>query len=277
MERPPNAEVITASPAATPCTTPAETVAIAAADEDQVADNVASSKVPSLFCASSLASPDCPEAMVSCGCGRHRSASTPGGPTVTVTGVEDTLAPAASVALATKVMMLPAAAFAFAVTEKVPPTVWRDPEMLAGAATVAGPAAESDNWVIVAPAVFHALATAWSEPPACSVARLSGEVIATSLAVMLIGAEVTLLAVSEVPALTSRPVAPLLSVKDPSDFATKGMWNTALPPPGMVCAAVGEPACVAVALAEMPDSATSAALASPSFRTATETSIASPR
>ena len=140
-----------------------------------------------------------------------------------MTGVEETIAPAASVALATNVITLPAAAFAFADTEKVPPTVWRDPEMLAGATTVAGPVAESDNWVIGAPAVFHALATALSEAPPWSVARLSGNVIATWIAVTAIGADVTLLAVSEVPALASRPVALLVRVKGPSDCATNGM------------------------------------------------------
>src|SRR2546428_12208922 len=45
----------------------------------------------------------------------------------------------------------------------------------------------------------------------------------------------------------------------------------------MVCAAGGEPACAAVVLAEMADSCTFSALASPSLRNATATSIASPR
>src|SRR5438105_14162199 len=112
--------------------------------------------------------------MVSCGCGRHRSESTPGGPTVTLTGVDETIAPAASVALATNVMTLPAAAFAFADTEKVPPTVWRDPEMLAGATTGAGPGAESDKWASGPPALVPALATALSQPPPWSGARSSG-------------------------------------------------------------------------------------------------------
>jgi hypothetical protein len=57
---------------------------------------------------------------------------------VTVTGVEETCAPAASVALATSVMVLPAAAPEFAETVKVAPMVGRDPETLEGAATLAG-------------------------------------------------------------------------------------------------------------------------------------------
>src|SRR5258708_35050749 len=71
-------------------------------------------------------------------------------------------------------MVLPAAVPAFADTEKLDPTVGRVPEMLAGAATAPGPVAESESCVIAAPAVFHALATAVSELPACRVARLSG-------------------------------------------------------------------------------------------------------
>jgi hypothetical protein len=84
---------------------------------------------------------------------------------VTITGAEDTIAPAASVALATSVIVPPATAPAFADTAKDPETVGRDPEMLAGAATVPGPVAESESCVIGAPAVFHAVATALSEPP----------------------------------------------------------------------------------------------------------------
>src|SRR5712664_1013079 len=155
--------------------------------------------------------------------GRQRSASVTGGPMVITTGAEETIAPAASVALATSVMVLPAAAPAFADTEKLDPTVGRVPEMLAGAATAPGPVAESESCVIAAPAVFHALATAVSELPACSVARLSGEVIATWTAVMLIAAEVTAAALRAVPALASVPVAPAVRVKVPSDCAVKAM------------------------------------------------------
>src|SRR6267142_857051 len=115
---------------------------------------------------------------------------------VITTGSEETIAPAASVALATRVMVLPAAAPEFADTEKLDPTVGRVPEMLAGAATVPGPVAESESWVIAAPAVFHALATAVRDPPPCSVAGLSGAVIATW---------------------------PAVSVKVPSDCAVKAM------------------------------------------------------
>ncbi len=193
------------------------------------------------------------------------------------TGAEETIAPAASVALATSVMVLPAAVPAFADTEKLDPTVGRVPEMLAGAATAPGPVAESESCVIAAPAVFHALATAVSELPACSVARLSGEVIATWTAVMLIAAEVTAAALRAVPALASVPVAPVVSVKVPSDCAVKAMWSTALPLPGTVCAAGSGPDWTAVALAETPESCTRSAAASPSLRSATETSIASPR
>src|SRR5712664_4852879 len=117
--------------------------------------------------------------------GRQRSASVTGGPMVITTGLEETIAPAASVALATSEMVLPAAAPAFADTEKLDPTVGRVPEMLAGAATVPGPVAERESWVIAAPAVFHALDTEVRDPPPCSVAVLSGEVIATRTAVML--------------------------------------------------------------------------------------------
>src|SRR6266850_285543 len=137
--------------------------------------------------------------------GRQRSASVTGGPMVITTGAEETIAPAASVALATSVMVLPAAAPAFAATEKLDPTVGRVPEMLAGAATVPGPVAESESWVIAAPAV--------RDPPPCSVAGLSGEVIATWTAVMLIADEVRAAALMTVPALASVPVAPAVSVK----------------------------------------------------------------
>src|SRR5712692_4533253 len=134
-ERPPKFPVATASPTATPWTMPAVTVATLVAEDDQVAARVASWNVPSLICASSRASPDCPCAMESCGCGRQRSASTTGGPMVTVTGAEETGTPVkASVALATRVMVLPTAAPVFAETEKVEPTVGRDPETLEGAA-----------------------------------------------------------------------------------------------------------------------------------------------
>src|SRR6267143_334019 len=131
--------------------------------------------------------------------GRQRSASVTGGPMVITTGLEEKIAPAASVALATSVMVLPAAA------------------------TVPGPVAERESWVIAAPAVFHALATAVRDPPPCSVAVLSGEVIATWTAVMLIAAEVTAAALIAVPALASVPVAPVVRVKVPSDCAVKAM------------------------------------------------------
>src|SRR5712664_760578 len=110
-ERPPKIPVATASPTATPLTMPVVTVAMLAAEDDQVAASVGSPNAPSLICASSRASPDCPCAMESCGCGRQRSASTIGGPMVTVTGAEETGTPVkASVALATRVMVLPTAA-----------------------------------------------------------------------------------------------------------------------------------------------------------------------
>src|SRR3981189_2702161 len=142
---------------------------------------------------------------------------------VITTGSEETMAQAASVALATRVRVMPAAAPAFADTEKLDPTVGRVPEMLSGAATVPGPVAESDSWVAAAPAVFHALATAVRDRPPCSVARLSGEVIATWTAVMLIAAEGTAAALMTVPALASVPVAPAVRVKVPSDCAVKAM------------------------------------------------------
>src|ERR1700694_3691894 len=130
--------------------------------------------------------------------GRQRTASVTGGPTVITTGAEETIAPAASVALATSVMVAPAAAPAFADTAKVDETVGRVPETLDGAAIEPGPVAAIESCVIAAPAVFQALATAVSEPPPCSVARLSGNVIATWTAVTLIAAEVTAAAVRAV-------------------------------------------------------------------------------
>src|SRR5229473_53439 len=152
-ERPPKIPVATASPTVTPLTMPAVTVATLVAEDDQVAARVASWNVPSLICASSRTSADCPTATESRGCGRQASASATGGPMVTVTGAEETGTPVrASVALATRVMVLPAAAPAVAETEKVEPTVGRDPETLEGEAvteatvrvagfcTVAGPA-----------------------------------------------------------------------------------------------------------------------------------------
>ncbi len=278
-ERPPKIPVATASPTATPLTMPAVTVAMLAAEDVQVAASVASPNVPSLICVSSRVSADCPCAMESRGSGRQRSASTTGGPMVTVTGAEETGTPVkASVALATRVMVLPAAAPAFAETENVEPSVGREPETLEGAAMVPDPVAESESCVTTAPAVFQALATAVSDPPPCSVARLSGKVMATCRAVMLMGAEVTLAALTAVPALASLPVAPVVKVKGPSDCAVKGMWKTVLLPPASVEAPPeGDPTCVAVALAEMPASCTCVAEASPLLRSATATSMASPR
>src|SRR5258708_29625563 len=113
-------------------------------------------------------------------------------------------------------MVLPAAVPAFADTEKLDPTVGRVPEMLAGAATAPGPVAESESCVIAAPAVFHALATAVSELPACSVARLSGGGIATRTAGMLIAARGTAAAPGAGPALSPVPGAPVVTVKRPS-------------------------------------------------------------
>src|SRR6266849_3656152 len=55
------------------------------------------------------------------------------------------------------------------------------------------------------------------------------------------------------------------------------MWKTVLAPPAICATAAGAIPCVAVALAEMPESATCLAGASPSLRRATATSIASPR
>src|SRR5258708_28799887 len=95
---------------------------------------------------------------------------------------------------------------------------------------------------------------------------------------MLMGAEVTLAAVIAVPALASLPVAPVVKVKGPWDCAWKGMWNPVLPPPTSVEAPPeGDPTCAAVALAEMPASWTCVAEASPLLRSATATSMASPR
>src|SRR5260370_32411051 len=95
---------------------------------------------------------------------------------------------------------------------------------------------------------------------------------------MLMGAEVTLAALTAVPALASLPVARVVNVKGPSDSALKGMWNTVLLPPASVEAPPeGDPTCAAVALAEMPTSWTCVAEASPLLRSATATSMASPR
>src|SRR5713226_5348894 len=179
-ERPPKIPVATASPTATPLTMPDVTVATLVAEDDQVAARVASWNVPSLICASSRTSPDCPCVTESRGCGRQPSASATGAPMVMVTGAEKTGTPVrASVALATRVMVLPAAAPAFAETEKVAPSVGLVPETLEGAAMVPDPVAESESWVTAAPVVFEALATAVSDPPPCSVAPLPGNVMAT--------------------------------------------------------------------------------------------------
>src|SRR5260370_26430440 len=95
---------------------------------------------------------------------------------------------------------------------------------------------------------------------------------------MLMGDAVTPAAVTAVPALASLPVAPVVTVKGPSDSALKGMWNTVLLPPASVEAPPeGDPTCAAVALAEMPTSWTCVAEASPLLRSATATSMASPR
>src|SRR5260370_26054746 len=152
-ERPRKRPVATASPPPPPLTLPAVTVATLVAEDDQVAARVASWNVPSLSCVSSRASSDCPCAMESCGCGRQRSASTTGGPMVTVTGAEETGTPVkASVALATRGMVLPTAAPAFAETGKVEPTGGRDPRTLAGPAMLAGTVAESASCGATAPA-----------------------------------------------------------------------------------------------------------------------------
>jgi len=137
-------------------------------------------------------------------------------------GFRGTIAPAASVALATSVMVLPAAAPEFADTEKLDPTVGRVPEMLAGAAIVPGPwprATAGDRRARGVPRAGHG-----GEGSAALQRReLSGEVIATWTAVMLIAAEVTAAALMVVPALASVPVAPAVRVKVPSVCAVKAM------------------------------------------------------
>ena len=95
----------------------------------------------------------------------------------------------------------------------------RVPEVLAGAAMLPAPVAESESWLTAAPAVFHALATAVSDLPACSVAPAPGKVIATCSAVRTMAGEEAAAAETAVPALASVPAAPALAVKLPSDCA----------------------------------------------------------
>jgi hypothetical protein len=141
---------------------------------------------------------------------------------VITVGAEETVAPKASVAEATSVMVLPCAAAAAAVTVKLLPTVVREPETLAGTATLPDPVAERLSCVTLVPAVFHPLATAVSDCPGCKVAPAGGAVMATWVAVMRMADDDTVGALMAVPELPSVPVAPLLAVKAPSDKAENG-------------------------------------------------------
>jgi len=170
-------------------------------------------------------------------------------------GAEETIAPSESTAVATSVMVLPATAPELAETMKVPPTVFREPEIVAGAPTLPGPEAARVSCVMFRPPEFHPLATAVSDPPGCSVAPAEGAVMATRVAVMMIAEDETAAALSAVPELPSLPDAPLVAVKLPGDTGEKGTCNTALAPLAMV-AAVADPDCCAVALPETEEGCT---------------------